>query len=229
MKPILDCYNDANTAFESWNLADFAERGRVLQQLGTLLPEKLAQVATYQLSHAQRVVSAPQALVSPTGETNELYTQGRGASVLLIDSEIANSDKAVIAMMTALLAAGNSVIICSDNLWVKELLKQAMPAHLLLDGLVQLAPQAHYSQLIQQDIRNFVYIGGVGRTTALSQELAMRSNAITAMVAETDLTNLPCSKDPMLVLRFITEKVRSINITAIGGNAMLLELGSSVH
>ncbi|MGO3799410.1 MAG: 1-pyrroline-5-carboxylate dehydrogenase, partial [Vibrio casei] len=54
---------------------------------------------------------------------------------------------------------------------------------------------------------------------------------ITPLVAETvDGTStsghdLVLTHDPSLVLSFITERTRTINITAVGGNATLLELG----
>jgi len=35
--------------------------------------------------------------------------------------------------------------------------------------------------------------------------------------------------DPYLIYRFIIEKTRSINVTAVGGNASLLALGNGDH
>ncbi|MCO4788283.1 1-pyrroline-5-carboxylate dehydrogenase, partial [Vibrio cholerae] len=53
--------------------------------------------------------------------------------------------------------------------------------------------------------------------------------AIVSLVSETDLLTLPVAHDPHLSLRFITERTRTINITAVGGNATLLELGVDTH
>lgn len=229
MKPVLDFYTGSLDAFEKWNLTDFCDRKTALTELAEFLPEKLKNVFEYQLKHAEKVVSSPRSLVSPTGETNELYTQGRGVGVIVFDTEQAESTVALVAMMSALITAGNSLIICSDNIWIKELAEKSFTLSSAPQNLIQIVSKERYADLITKDIRNFVYIGNVNRTAELSQTLAMRPNAITSMVTETDFKTLPNSKDPKLVLRFVTEKVRSINITAIGGNAMLLELGNTTH
>ncbi|MCQ1059329.1 1-pyrroline-5-carboxylate dehydrogenase [Photobacterium sp. DNB23_23_1] len=229
MTSILDRYNDSFTAFESWNLTDFSDKKQALHQLGNQLPAALANVFQYQFNHAEAVVAEPQSLTSPTGETNELYTQGRGVSIVLVDSGAPNCSRALVAMLAALLSAGNSAIICTNDNEIEALFEPFKSQHQSIANLVQFVPKEQYAALLKFDIRNFVYIGDQAKTVELSTELATRSNAITAMVAETDLENLPLSKDPMLVLRFITEKVRTINVTAVGGNAMLLELGSSAH
>ncbi|MDV6252880.1 1-pyrroline-5-carboxylate dehydrogenase [Vibrio sp. EA2] len=229
MKPLLDIYSASSSAFGQWSLTDFTLRKEKLVGLGSQLPKALQNVLQYHLTHAELSIASTQSLVSPTGETNELYTQGRGVSVLLIDSDEANSQMAFMAMVTALLATGNSVIICSNNLWVKDALQEYQYQQLLPEGLVSLIPKDGYHELITHDIRSFVFIGNASETVEINEALSMRPNAITSLVAETDLEALLHSKDPMLALRFITEKVRSINITAIGGNATLLELGNTTH
>ncbi len=82
---------------------------------------------------------------------------------------------------------------------------------------------------LEEDIRNFAFVGSEQDVLGYNKKLALRSGAITALVSETDLEALPQSQDPKLVLRFITERTRTINITAVGGNATLLELGSDGH
>ncbi|MFA0070912.1 1-pyrroline-5-carboxylate dehydrogenase, partial [Vibrio breoganii] len=64
---------------------------------------------------------------------------------------------------------------------------------------------------------------------AINLQLAKRDGAIVGLVAETDLATMNVANDPHLSLRFITERTRTINITAVGGNATLLELGSEAH
>lgn len=229
MKPLLDIYNASSSAFGQWSLTDFTLRKEQLVRLGSQLPKALQNVLQYHLTHAELSIAPTQSLVSPTGETNELYTQGRGVSFLLIDSDEPNSQLAFMAMMTALVATGNSVIICSNNPWVENAMKTHQYQRLLPEGLVSLIPKDGYHELMTHDIRNFVFIGNASKTVEINEALSMRPNAITSLVAETDLKALVHSKDPMLALRFITEKVRSINITAIGGNATLLELGNTTH
>ena len=185
--------------------------------------------STISLNIRAAFVAETQSLPGPTGETNELYAQGRGVSVLLADSKQENTRKAVSAMLAALLAAGNSVIVCTDDSAVTDLISTLSQSAILPQGVLQFIAKESYSELLQQDIRNFAFIGEKQTTHELNKMLATRPYTITTLVAETDLQSLPYSRDPMLVLRFITERVRTINITAIGGNAMLLELGNDSH
>jgi delta 1-pyrroline-5-carboxylate dehydrogenase len=224
---MLDCYKNASVAFERWNLTAFTEKQQHLQQLHAQLPAAFQPACQYQLNYAEQELLEVQPLVSPTGEINELYTQGRGVSLMLVESCQQNSLTAFVAMVTALLIAGNSVIICSENTELNSLAEAIIAEQALPENLLQQLAAQNYSELLAQDIRNFVFIGNESRTAELSLALAARSHAITALVAETDLDTLKQSQDPKLVLRFITEKVRSTNVTAIGGNAQLLELGSA--
>ena len=229
MKQILNCYSDAAAAWESWYLTECTEKQIKLSALEATLSERLKPAFHYQRVRAAAAVAEPLSLISPTGETNELYTQGRGVSLLVIDSKEEAGTKALAAMLAALLVAGNSVIICSDDNEIISRLKSSLKQAELPENLVQFAAKESYIKLAKQDIRNVVFIGARDSVCEINQLLAFRTGAITSLVAETDLTMLPNSKDPMLALRFITEKVRSVNITAIGGNAMLLELGNDAH
>ena len=84
-------------------------------------------------------------------------------------------------------------------------------------------------QLLSGDVRSVGYVGNSQTAQAINLQLAKRDGAIVSLVAETDLTAMHVAHDPHLSLRFITERTRTINITAVGGNATLLELGSEAH
>lgn len=198
MKPLLDIYNASSSAFGQWSLTDFTLRKEQLVGLGSQLPKALQNVLQYHLTHAELSIAPTQSLVSPTGETNELYTQGRGVSVLLIDSDAPNCQLAFMAMMTALVATGNSVIICSNNPWVEDVMKTHQYEQLLPEGLVSLIPKDGYHELMTHDIRNFVFIGNASKTVEINEALSMRPNAITSLVAETDLEALIHAKDQCL-------------------------------
>ncbi|WP_165311669.1 1-pyrroline-5-carboxylate dehydrogenase [Vibrio ziniensis] len=229
MSQQIPMFDAAKKAFEDWYLSEPQARCLVLETLKKKVPSELVTAYDYQLSFGKQIVENCQSLISPTGETNDLYIQGRGVAVLLIDSADKSSRQATIAMLVSMLIAGNSVVACTDD---KELTKlfsnlaenSEMPANLL-----QVCSRDNYSALIHQDIRNFALIGNSQTAIEINKELAAKPNAITSLVSETDLITLPNSKDPMLTLRFATERVRTINITAIGGNAMLMELGSDKH
>ena len=227
METVLDNFTIALTAFEQWNHTEFCYKKQKVETISTQLTQELNKVFHYQLIQSETVVDKTKSLISPTGETNELYTQGRGVSLLVEDAEENNSTKALVAMLAAMLIAGNSVIICSNSTAIKELVDNINTKLDLPKGLLQQVEKNGYKSLIEQDIRNLAFIGKPTEAAKINQALAIRPNAIVGLVAETDLTALPNSKDPMLILRFITEKVRTVNITAIGGNAMLLELGNN--
>ncbi|MCV5886981.1 hypothetical protein OFN71_27590, partial [Escherichia coli] len=81
----------------------------------------------------------------------------------------------------------------------------------------------------ESDVRSVGYVGYSQVEHALNLQLAKRDGAIVGLVSETDLESPKLAHDPHLSLRFITERTRTINITAVGGNATLLELGNETH
>ncbi|NTJ39281.1 1-pyrroline-5-carboxylate dehydrogenase, partial [Vibrio vulnificus] len=83
-------------------------------------------------------------------------------------------------------------------------------------------------QLIDRDVRSVGYVGNA-QVDELNLQLAKRDGAIVGLVSATDQAGALLAHDPHLSLRFITERTRTINITAVGGNATLLELGNDTH
>jgi delta 1-pyrroline-5-carboxylate dehydrogenase len=83
--------------------------------------------------------------------------------------------------------------------------------------------------LLESDVRSIGYVGNPEVERTINRQLAKRTGAIVSLTSETDLVSIPVAHDPHLALRFITERTRTINITAVGGNATLLELGSEAH
>ncbi len=229
MSQQLPMFEAALEAFEEWRLSEPQARSLVLETLKKKVPSELATAFDYQLFHGKKIVEDCQSLISPTGETNELYTQGRGVAVLLVDSADKSANQAAIAVLVSLLIAGNSVVACTDNKELTKLLTTLSEDTAMPENLLQVSSREDYSAFLHLDIRNFALIGDSQTAIAINKELAAKPNAITSLVSETDLVALPNAKDPMLTLRFVTERVRTINITAIGGNAMLMELGSDKH
>ncbi len=219
-------FEHAFDAWQQWNLTDADKRAEILTDSITCLADNLKAAARFQLEHGLKIASKVHQLTGPTGETNELYSSGRGVAVLAIESHAANAMMASIAMLYALLIAGNSVVVCCDDDTQVSHFAEPLKAQKLPEGLLQLAEFKAFEILLHSDIRNFVYIGNCRTERDINRQLASRDGAITALVAETDLEQLPQSQDPKLILHFITERTRTINITAVGGNATLLELGS---
>ncbi|OEF28145.1 aldehyde dehydrogenase family protein [Vibrio rumoiensis] len=222
---------DAMTAWEQWNLTEYTFKSECLLSVWRNLSQEqpeLSSVIKYHLLQADDYLAQPRLMPGPTGETNELYCAGRGVCVLIIEN--GSPWTAVFAMLTTALIAGNSVVICCDDLDLSRVIESAistvLPAH-----LVQIVAYDSYQAVIKSDIRVAALVGSNTTQMLINRLLAETEGVIVPFVAETfdstlDGYGLTLAHDPSLVLRFITERTRTINITAVGGNATLLELGN---
>lgn len=225
-------FSDAFSAWENWNLTNFDSKSECLlafkQALQSVQPN-LASVVAYHMEYASALLAETHQLVGPTGETNELYTAGRGVALIIQDESSESAQQATIAQVTAALVAGNSVILCSDDTQLTQNLEAAYTQSSLPMNLLQFASLDAYHQLLESDVRSVGYIGNQEVEQTINRQLSKRTGAIVGLVSETDVVAIPVAHDPHLSLRFITERTRTINITAVGGNATLLELGSEAH
>ncbi len=225
-------FSDALLAWENWNLTSFDFKCECLLTFKTSLENispQLAKVISYHLQHASTLLGNTHQLVGPTGEINELYTAGRGVSLVIQDDNSFAGKQAVVAQLTAAFVAGNCTVLCSDDAELISALKSAYEQSTLPANVLQFTTLDAYHQLIAFDIRAVGYVGKTSVERRLNRELAKRTGAIVSLVSETDLVAIPVANDPHLSLRFITERTRTINITAVGGNATLLELGDESH
>lgn len=221
---------DAQTAWEQWNLTDYSFKSECLLSVCRNLEQEqpeLQAVINYHLQHASTIVAEPKLMPGPTGETNELYCAGRGVCALIIEGN--HSWAASMAQLTCALIAGNAVIICSDDIAFNQCIETAiatvLPAH-----LVHIVAYDSYQSVIDSDIRIVGFVGTEQTELSLNRLLVQKNGVIVPLVSEIVETTaeepmLILAHDPCLVLRFITERTRTINITAVGGNATLLELG----
>ena len=228
-------FKDALSAWEQWNLTSFDYKYDHLKALRAALEAQnnsVAKVVSYHLQHASSLLAETHQLIGPTGETNELYAAGRGVALIICESNLvnqANTLSSAFAMITCALVAGNSVVVCSDNAELNRMIKQALSSVNLPSNLVQVVAYDASASLLDSDVRSVGYIGHSNIEHALNLQLAKRNGAIVGLVSETDLESSTLAHDPHLSLRFITERTRTINITAVGGNATLLEMGSDAH
>jgi delta 1-pyrroline-5-carboxylate dehydrogenase len=225
-------FSDAFSAWENWNLTNFDSKSECVlafKQALDLTQPPLAAVVSYHIEQASTLLAETHELVGPTGETNELYTAGRGVAVVIQNDQSNQAQKSVVSQLTAALIAGNSVILCSDDAEFCKELEAAYKQSSLPTNLVQLASLDAYHQLLESDVRSVGYVGNPEVELSINRQLSKREGAIVGLVSETDLVAIPVAHDPHLSLRFITERTRTINITAVGGNATLLELGSETH
>lgn len=225
-------FSDAFSAWENWNLTSFEAKSECLVAFKKALQKaqpSLGAVVSYHLERASALLAESHQLVGPTGETNELYTAGRGVALIIQGDMSEPAQKAALAQVTAALIAGNSVVFCSDDTDFSRQLETAYMQSSLPMNLLQFAPLDAYQQLLESDVRSVGYVGTTEVERNINRQLAKREGAIVSLVSETDFAATPVAHDPHLSLRFITERTRTINITAVGGNATLLELGSEAH
>lgn len=222
-------FSDALRAWELWSLTDFDYRSKCLLSVFNALNKDniaISAVVEYHLQSARQAIGHTDMLAGPTGETNELYTAGRGVTLLIQDPECESARLAVIAQLTAAVVAGNSVIICSDDAELVQWVQSYFAGAVLPPGLVQVVSRDSLHAFLNNDVRTVGFVGSEKNAIKLNREIANSNGVIIGLVVESDLDTLPASHDPRLSFRFVTERTRTINITAIGGNASLLELGS---
>lgn len=217
-----------------WQADSFSTRMEKLLQWSHRLAEHpefgvlAAKMVRFQCQRAQNLISETELMPGPTGESNELYAVARG--VFYITSDEQPSVIALVGQITAALIAGNAIIIALPN-------QDTKVSSIILEGLHQaniprLAAQQAESVITDiNDVRlaGVCFVGNKQKEIELNQQLAKRDGLLAQLITETDQERLPNITDPHFVLRFITERTRTINVTAVGGNATLLELGGGNH
>ncbi|MFT2110544.1 1-pyrroline-5-carboxylate dehydrogenase [Marinomonas sp. 2405UD68-3] len=215
------------TALESldhWEQLGVEERANLLRVSIQNLKGRPQHMAEWQISNALAHIGEVLTLPGPTGEKNELSTQGRGVFLCTshLKSDNSEHETALTGQVYAALIAGNTVISVGDfGEQITMLLDPILPK-----GVIQ-----NVNEITEDLIIDSPLIAGVAALTStekaihLYQRLAKKEGLLCQLVEETNLVNLPTIANPNYILRFITERAISINTTAIGGNATLLELG----
>lgn len=217
-----------------WQADSFSTRMEKLSRWSEYLAEHpdfgvlAAKMVRFQCQRAMQLISETELMPGPTGESNELYTAARG--VFYITSDGNSSVVALIGQITAALVAGNAIIVALSS-------QDTKLTSVILEGLHQAkvprlaAQQAEFAIIDINDVRlaGVCFVGNEQKSIAINQQLAKREGLLAQLIAETDQERLSNITDPHFVLRFITERTRTINVTAVGGNATLLELGGGNH
>jgi len=228
------CFSDSVIAWEHWHRIGFEQRKEVLAAVKerlTLTSESIdvASVVNYHIHQVSESLSEIQWMKGATGETNEFYAEGRGVTLIAQQSQCKRAISSVFSMLTAALITGNSVVLCSDNNIVNILIDDLIEQDYFPENVIIMDAFNSLNSWINNDIQCVGLVGDTELEIQINRHLAMRDGAIVSFVSEMDLAALNVALDPFLYLRFITERTRTINITAIGGNASLLELGNDVH
>jgi delta 1-pyrroline-5-carboxylate dehydrogenase len=232
MMHTMDTLDIQTTAiWEAWNRRGFADRCRLLEPILEQLPAHAEAAATVhlaqQLLQDAAALEPVIALPGPTGESNELYLTGRGVVLVLGNEQSTHS--LITCQLLAALACGNAVILRwpEQTEWARALIDACHQAGVPKGALLLGQAATAEDQLQTPDLRLVISSGTPEQTKALNRTLAAQDGVLIQLVAETDSVNCPQLVNPDFLLRLVTEKTRTINTTATGGNAALLELGSS--
>jgi len=218
------------TVWEGWNGLGYEKRIQILNLWAEQLDQSAQAMVSFQCRNALEHVGEVLLMPGPTGETNELYSAGRGTFIVTADADVPVS--AVIGQITSALVTGNTVLASLPSefaLSAGELVAQLEKAGCARGVITaidnnQLADFTHHTA-----IAGVVYAGQLSTSQALARQLAAHDGLLAQLICETDCESLPVIGSPTYSLRFVTERTRTINITAVGGNAILLELGSGEH
>ncbi|UTV30780.1 aldehyde dehydrogenase family protein [Photobacterium atrarenae] len=219
--------DSSSAAWEGWNGLGYEARIQILERwTETLAPEVRAMV-DFQCRNVAEHVAETLLMPGPTGETNELYCAGRGSFV--VTAESGTPLVAVAGQIAAALVTGNTVLVClpSDfEVSAGELVAQLENCG-CVGGVIAAVDSDVLDELISHpSIAGVAYAGELSTSQTLARQLAARDGLLAQLICETDCESLPVIGSPTYSLRFVTERTRTINVTAVGGNATLLELGS---
>ncbi|MCG7497910.1 aldehyde dehydrogenase family protein [Vibrio sp. Of7-15] len=228
--------NLALSNWEAWNCLGVSVRSDIIMRWADsiaqepLLGVMASKMAKYQARQAVALLAEDKLMPGPTGETNELYSSGRGVFAVTVDN--GSPISGLVAHMSAALLAGNCVILSysSEQADLAAVLQRTLIATGVSESAIQLIQNSVLADVVSHEkLSGVAYVGSNTTALALNRQLAARAGLLAQLIAETDLEHLTTVTDSHFILRFITERTRTINITAVGGNATLLELGSGSH
>lgn len=235
-KQIKDIIKQANGQWESWNDLGSTARSQLLLDWSDQIAQDAtfatmpAKMVRYQVNQGLPVIEEAKIMPGPTGESNELLASGRGTFIICCRAEVASS--ALVGMITTALLAGNCIVLALPA--PLQTLSDKLLSTLLASGIPEFVVQVASPDLMQLLISEpstagVVYAGDMSESLQINQTLAKRNGLLAQLISETDLTLFSTITDCYYILRFITEKTCTVNITAIGGNAALLALGDGDH
>ncbi|MBV0932319.1 hypothetical protein [Marinobacterium weihaiense] len=220
----------AAAVWEAWNRRGFADRCRLLATAVDHLPAHAEAALTERLARQILADALPLGetleMPGPTGESNELYLTGRGVALVLGTAD--STETLVACQLIAALACGNAVILQwpGQERWLTALVEALYTAGVPRAMLALDSSTAPAELFGLADLRVVVTSCTPDQEIALNRTLAQYDGVLLQLVAETDIQHCPLLTSPDFLLRLVTEKTRTINTTAVGGNATLLELGS---
>ncbi|MGO1965282.1 MAG: 1-pyrroline-5-carboxylate dehydrogenase [Moraxellaceae bacterium] len=165
-------------------------------------------------------------LTGATGESNDLYVTARGKTMIIGAESV--KVLPVLGQLVAALLTGNEVILhCPSQIEVCEEAAKALYETGISDDVLSVANDSQTITLLYIDrLAQVAVAGSNSEVQDISQELANTDGILTQVISVTDMDGLSEMLTPDYLHRFVTERVKTVNTTAIGGNASLLELGT---
>ncbi|MDA7745925.1 hypothetical protein N8878_01150 [Psychromonas sp.] len=222
----------ASSSWVTWSMLDIQIRIDLMEKWSELLSQQRsldllpAQMVNFHIKQALKLISEEQVMPGPTGESNVLTAPGRG--VFVITAEYDTPETAFVGLIACALISGNCVVLSFPPEFqeIVDSLSFVLSLSEIERTVVQVIKRESVDDIISDPvIAGMAYVGNVNEAIRLNQVLASRDGQIAQFIIETDLTHLATLRDQCLILRFITEKTQTINLTAVGGNASLLALG----
>lgn len=215
------------SVWEGWNNLGYPTREAILQRWSEQLPSACRAMVRYQCQQAAEHAAVVDVLPGPTGESNERYCAGRGILAITVDAQA--PEVALYGQLAAALVTGNTVFVCLPAGY--SVVAEDVAAQLEQSGcaggvVTAISPDQLSGLICHPAVVGVAYAGKPASVQQLACQLAARDGQLALLVSETDCEQLPVIGSTTYSLRFVTERTRTINITAVGGNASLLELGS---
>ena len=210
-----DLAAQATAATPQWQAKSIDSRLAILGQCNPAFITQLEPIVRAKLAN-------PIELPGPTGEDNKLSLQGRGPMVLVVREE--DSIVAAEKQITSALLCGCPVIVAADSAHQAALksLQGNYQQTGLAKPLLQLAPIESLSELIQNNgIEGLIANSLNTDSTDLRQIMAKRTGSIIPLIEWPETAE---GYNYHWLLWFLSERTRTENLVARGGNTQLFNL-----
>ena len=223
----------AESAWETWNALGVTAR---VERLGIAAKELNQPLVDWLLTRIASTMPEMIHLPGPTGEANSLHWSGRGLIGIVSEIPAPSSsskdddgrtlayESALAAQLFTALATGNTVIVQAPNKYMHRLHAALLSAGVMPDA-VQLSDASTEELASHAAFHAYAFCGQDTDVIKLNTLLAHRDGMLAQLIAETHFDTYATLTSLDYPWRFVTESTLSVNTTAVGGNATLLELG----
>lgn len=164
-----------------------------------------------------------------TGEQNDYYLCAKGIGLWVVGSETPLS--VLVLALAGCVLTGNGLILAFDpNDYALEKAVKLAIHQAGFSQLVLVPKNIHFQTMVAHPGLSFLLLSGkvtdhlLPQAPFMQQLMDRNGSILQPLLVETLLSNRPIED---LLLHLVTERTRSINLTAIGGNIALLQAGSA--